>query len=89
MVEEDSHAALGMLMHYQHHSGVIAGALWDKFEKEALRLEAPSPVVSQSSVVVIESYFFKDQMLISNRLANMRLEKIHGNRDMNNIKVAM
>lgn len=75
-MEEDSHDAMGLLMHYQHHSGVIAGALWDKYKKDALQLEAPGPVIPQSTAAIIERDFFKEQILIRNRPANIRLEKI-------------
>lgn len=90
LVKEDPLEALGLILHYQHHSGVITGALWDKYEKEALRLEAPPPGVSESSATVLERDFFKEQMLICNRLANIRLEEISaGKREVENLKDTM
>lgn len=90
LIEEDPHGALNLLVYYQHHGGVIAGALRDKYEKYALQLEAPSPVVPQSSAAIIERDFFRDQMLIRNRLTNLRLEEIQGcRREISNVKGAM
>ena len=76
LVEEDSLGALGRLMHYQHQSGVITGAIWDKLHREDLQLQAPHPGVPPSSAAIIERDFFKEQMLSRNRLANIRLEEI-------------
>jgi hypothetical protein len=90
LVEEDPLGAIGLMLHYQHHSGVITGALWDKYKEEHLRLEATPPGIPESTATVIERDFYKNQMLSSNRLANLRLEEIHlGKREAENAKNAL
>ena len=80
VVTEDTRGALGLAMHYQHHTGVILGSLWDKYEREAMNLEAPPPGVPLSTAAIIEREFYKDQMLSRNRLANIRLEEIRADK---------
>lgn len=87
LIEEDPQGALDALVYYLHHSGVISGALKDKYEKESLRLEATSPIVPQSKAAIIERDFFKSQMEAKNRIANLRGLKIEGYRkDMSRMK---